>query len=151
MRYIYLVGITGLIFCSTSLLAQDTATYNKKLLEHINNKYNGLTQLLSKNSSKAIEQLQRQEKVLIVKLSKQDSSKAKQLQLSSTAAYNDLPNQLVQAKGNSVAAVRNYIPALDSVQAMMGFINGGNGVKSVAALQDQLQIANFTKTFLQNM
>lgn len=150
MRYIYLVGITGLILCSTSLLAQDTATYNKKLLEHINKKYNGLTQLLSKNSSKAIEQLQRQEKVLIVKLSKQDSSKAKQLQLSSTAAYNDLPNQLVQAKGNSVAAVRNYIPTLDSVQAMMGFINGGNGVNSVAALQDQLQIANFTKTFLQN-
>lgn len=115
MRYIYLVGITGLILCSTSLLAQDTATYNKKLLEHINKKYNGLTQLLSKNSSKAIEQLQRQEKVLIAKLSKQDSSKAKQLQLSSTVAYNDLPNQLLQAKGNSVAAVRNYIPALDSV------------------------------------
>lgn len=150
MRYIYLVGITGLILCSTSLLAQDTATYNKKLLKHINKKYNGLTQLLSKNSSKAIEQLQRQEKVLIAKLSKQDSSKAKQLQLSSTAAYNDLPNQLMQTKGNSVAAVRNYIPALDSVQAMMGYINGGNGVKSVAALQDQLQIANFTKTFLQN-
>lgn len=150
MRYIYLVGITGLILCSTSLLAQDTATYNKKLLEHIDKKYNGLTQLLSKNASKAIEQLQRQEKVLIAKLSKQDSSKAKQLQLSSTAAYNDLPNQLVQAKGNSVAAVRNYIPALDSVQAMMGFINGGNVVKSVAGLQDQIQIANYTNTFLQN-
>jgi len=150
VRYIYLVGITGLILCSTSLLAQDTATYNKKLLEHIDKKYNGLTQLLSKNASKAIEQLQRQEKVLIAKLSKQDSSKAKQLQLSSTAAYNDLPNQLVQAKGNSVAAVRNYIPALDSVQAMMGFINGGNVVKSVAGLQDQIQIANYTNTFLQN-
>ncbi len=150
MRYIFLVSIVGCLCNTASLVAQDTSIINNKLLNHIEKKYTGLTLLLNKSSTKAIERLQSQEKVLIAKLSKQDSSKAKQLQLSSTAAYNGLPNQLMQAKGNSVAAVRNYIPGLDSVQAMMSFINGGNVVKSVAGLQDQLQIANYTKTFLQN-
>lgn len=132
------------------MLAQEASIVNNKLLNHLDKKYTGLTNLFSKSSTKAIERLQRQEKLLIAKLSKQDSIKAKQLQISSTEAYIDLPSQLLEAKGNSVAAVRNYIPALDSVQAMMGFINKVNGVKSVAGLQDQLQIANYTNTFLQN-
>lgn len=150
MRNKFLVSITGFVFYSSILLAQDTAVHNHTLLEHINKKYNGLAYLLNKKSNKVFAQLQKQEQKLISKLSKLDTSKAKNLQISSSAAYQDLPTQLMKEKGNSVSAVRNYIPALDSIQAMMSFINGGNGVKSVAALQDQLQIANYTKTFLQN-
>ena len=113
---------------------------------------------LDKKSAKALAQLKKQEDRIIRKLSKIDSSKAKELAVTAKARYEQL-----EAKLKNPGKLMNYVPGLDSLATSVNFLNSNSQLFSntkeakdkikealdkVDGLKAQLQKAEDIKAFL---
>ena len=101
------------------LKAQDTALHPlpSKYLSQLSSRTEGLTQKLDKKSENAIGQLQKQEEKIRRKLSRLDSSKAKELFNDAEEKYENLKTKL-----ENPSALKGYIPYLDTLKTSFKFL-----------------------------
>ena len=101
------------------LKAQDTALHPlpSKYLSQLSSRTEGLTRKLDKKSEKAIAQLQKQEEKIRRKLSRLDSSKAKELFNNAEEKYGTLKRKL-----ENPSALQGYIPYLDTLKTSFKFL-----------------------------
>jgi hypothetical protein len=148
-RYIFtfLVTILLIVLSATSpVSAQSDSTLQKgpamesslntKVLVRLDNKYSKLEGDITKKTSKALKRMQAKEKKLNKKLSRIDSTKAKELFGQSSQLYKGLHDRLT-TNTNKLQKVSNYIPGLDSLQTATKFLQGA-GSKFTAISPDKL-------------
>ncbi|MFN8288969.1 MAG: hypothetical protein U0U70_01810 [Chitinophagaceae bacterium] len=125
-----------------------------KYLTAVSSKAKTLQSRLDKKSVKALSQFKKQEDNIIRKISKIDSSKAKELAAIAKERYAQL-----EAKLANPGKLMNYIPGLDSMNTTLRFLNNSPGLTTakvkvtdalgkVDELKAQLQKAEDIKSFL---
>jgi hypothetical protein len=129
----------------------------QKYADAVSAKAKSIEEKLDKQSQKALDQFKKQEEKIIRKLSKLDSSAAKQLLATSTARFKEL-----QEKLSNPGKLTQYIPQLDSLSTSLDFLQQSeilsqvkevkeklsDAISKVDALKVQLQKAETIKAFL---
>ena len=126
----------------------------QRYIETVTAKAAGIEQQLDKKTAKALAGLKKQEEKIIRRLSKLDSSKAKELAATAKAKYAQLEEKL-----RNPGKLMNYIPGLDSMGTSLQLLNNITGINTskekiqqalaqVDGLKAQLQKAESIKAFL---
>lgn len=161
MRLTPLLLLVFLCLPSLILPAQDSSSAVQPLTEQyvkvVSQKAESIAEKLDKKSRKALAQYKAQEEKLLKKLSKSDSSAAKQLLESSKAKFQQLEDQL-----KNPGKLSQYIQGLDSLGTTLNFLQANNpllsqakevkeklgeAISKVDALKLQLQKAETIKQF----
>lgn len=164
MRLQRIIVIIALLFSAGVAGAQDDSTGHlpgKPFSSYIaaaKEKAGAIEEKLDKKSRKALAQYKAHEEKLLKKLSKLDSSAAKQLLESSKAKFQQLEDQL-----KNPGKLSQYIPGLDSLGTTLNFLQDNNqllsqakevkeklgeAISKVDALKLQLQKAETIQQFL---
>jgi hypothetical protein len=106
-----------LFIVSKAQRADSLSSLPANYLSQLSGKLNDVSDKLDKKSSKALSQLQRQEEKIRRKLSRLDSSKAKQVFSDAEAKYKELEQKL-----NNPSSLTQYIPYLDTLKTSMKFL-----------------------------
>jgi hypothetical protein len=169
MRKLIVAAITFLL-CQASLAQGNSATLDKfpdfpsSFFNTVNKKTTKLQAQLTKDSEKYLLRLAKREKKLQRKLSRIDSTAAKELFGNSGQQYRQMADA-VKGKINAANAVRGqYIPYLDSLKTSLSFLGENNTLLSnskeldqkikgslanVSQLQGKLQQTEAIKAFIQ--
>ncbi|HTN06667.1 hypothetical protein [Agriterribacter sp.] len=167
-RRVLLVCLFGLLE-TTTVLAQDSVdaviSLPRNYLRSIDKRTAGLDKQLTRQSEKYLSNLSRQEAKILRKLSKLDSSQAKEMLGDTKAAYEQLSQKLNAANGKLDKAFSGqYLPGLDSLQGALGFLKDaknivsqskgiqqklGSSLEQVKQLQNKLQQADEIKRYVQ--
>lgn len=130
----------------------------QKYTDAVSAKAKSIEEKLDKQSQKALDQFKKQEAKIIKKLSRLDSSAAKQLLETSRARFQQLEEKL-----KNPGKLNQYIPGLDSLSTSLNFLQAnnqfvsqakevkeklGDAISKVDALKVQLQKAETIKAFL---
>ena len=117
MKPLFFFVIT--LVTAIALKAQDSALHclPSGYLSAISKKSDDLNQKLDKKSDKALLQLQKQEEKIRRKLSRIDSSKAKELFSNAEEKYGALKNKI-----ENPSALTQYIPYLDTLKTSLKFL-----------------------------
>ncbi len=99
-----------------SLLQKEGIQIPEKYLDKVSSKTNSLEQKLDKKTQKALTQLKKQEAKIQLKLSKLDSTAAKNVFASSEYKYKELEQKLKNP------SFKQYIPGLDTLSTSLKFL-----------------------------
>ena len=140
MRKIFLLPFLLLVTTTKTCIAQEQKPnlFNKitnnlsnldtKIVEKINKKYQNTEDRITKQTSKWLLKTQKQEEKLKRKLAKTDSLKAEQIFGDIKARYQKLQNQLTK----STPAIKQYIPALDSLNTLTKFLQQNQNALNIS-------------------
>jgi hypothetical protein len=132
---------------------------NEKSLEAIIDKYTNLEEKLDRISEKTIREIQKQEEKLLQKIGLKDPEAAKKLMARAQEKYNRLLQRAGSVGQVNTAAIRNYVPGLDSMQTAFAFLQQsglpatqlallGSVTDQIKKLQSEWQAAAEIRRFL---
>ena len=159
--YLFKTALLGLlvIFLSLCATAQDSSqVLPSEYLSRVSSRVNSVQEKLDRYSDKALFSLQKQEERMHKKLSKLDSSKAKQVFASAQSRYDAL-----QRKLDNPGSASSYIPFLDTLKTSLKFLEQNKALLSsvkdaagklteafskVKLLEDQLRKSENIQSFI---
>jgi hypothetical protein len=104
-----------------------------KALNAIDNKYSLLQKLIERKTARMLSRMQKREADLEIGMQGKDSIKAQQLFAGAQARYQQLSTQLKAPVNTGNIPIKQYYPAVDSVQAAMGFLKQGANIPGISS------------------